>query len=130
MKFATHLKRRFPVLLIVCLGGLLNTVYHANAQSWQLTSAPALPWRTIAASADFTKMVATGWGTYYDGNVERGVPLPIYTSGDSGGTWTETSSPITLWASIASSADGVKLVAASEGSYVNMISGSPQGVGL
>jgi hypothetical protein len=37
---------------------------------------------------------------------------PIYTSSDSGTTWTRTSAPIDGWSSLASSADGTKLLAA------------------
>jgi hypothetical protein len=62
--------------------------------------------------ADGTKLVAAGYGAYtppitgpstYTGDY-------IYTSVDSGATWTQTGSP-RLWQSVASSADGTKLVA-------------------
>jgi photosystem II stability/assembly factor-like uncharacterized protein len=39
-------------------------------------------------------------------------PAPIYVSTDAGATWTLTSAPTNYWSSVASSADGTKLVAA------------------
>src|ERR1019366_5810490 len=41
-------------------------------------------------------------------------PAALYTSTDSGATWTLTSAPVADWTSVASSADGSKLVAVSE----------------
>jgi prepilin-type N-terminal cleavage/methylation domain-containing protein len=55
----------------------------------------------VASSSDGTKLVVGGYNTY------------IYTSTDSGATWTtRTGLGIKCWGSIASSADGTKLVAA------------------
>jgi hypothetical protein len=57
-------------------------------------------WDSIASSADGGKLVAAG---------DHG---PLYTSPDSGATWTSNSGPSELWWwSVASSADGSKLVA-------------------
>ena len=57
-------------------------------------------WRTIASSADGTKLVA---GNGYHG----------YTSSDSGATWiAPAGAPAGVWRSVASSADGTRLVAA------------------
>jgi hypothetical protein len=56
----------------------------------------------IACSADGTKVVAVG---------EYTSPGNIYTSTNSGFTWTQTSAPSAGWVSVASSADGTKLVA-------------------
>jgi hypothetical protein len=56
-------------------------------------------WRSVASSADGTKLVAA----VYNG--------AIFTSTDSGETWTARD-PIRSWYSVASSSDGVKLVAA------------------
>jgi hypothetical protein len=44
---------------------------------------------------------------------------PIYTSTNSGITWTQTSAPSNNWVSVASSADGSKLVAASAPVFIN-----------
>ena len=46
-------------------------------------------------------------------------PGPIFRSSDSGLTWTQTSAPIGMWTSVASSADGTKLVAAIGSYFVN-----------
>jgi hypothetical protein len=70
-----------------------------------------LNWQCVASSSDGTKLVAVSagsgaWGTFFDG---------IYTSIDSGATWTQTSAPHMGWLSVASSADGNKLVAVVDG---------------
>jgi hypothetical protein len=54
----------------------------------------------VASSSDGTKLVAGGWGG-------------IYTSTNSGATWTQTGAPSEEWFSIASSSDGTKLAAIS-----------------
>jgi len=85
--------------------GLLAAIPSAFAQTWTQTSAPSdLGWESVASSADGSKLVATG----YD-------PPQIFTSTNSGFTWTSNSPPITgepgtSWSSVASSADGCKLV--------------------
>jgi len=95
-------------------------------------------WSSIASSSDGTKLVAAVGYTIYT----AGEPGAIYTSTDSGVTWTShTSSPLSStldWSSVASSADGSKLVAAvrdgtGQGIYLSsnsggnwsLVSGSP-----
>ncbi len=63
-------------------------------------------WAALVSSADGTKWVAAAGG-----DAHSHPPGSIYTSADSGMTWTQTSAPITNWTSVASSADGVKLAA-------------------
>src|SRR5438046_7159134 len=70
------------------------------------TSAPNNYWSSVASSADGGKVVAA---TKYDPSGHLGL---IYTSTNSGATWTQTSAPSNYWSSVASSADGTKLVAA------------------
>jgi hypothetical protein len=78
---------------------------------WTNTAVPAtnavsgVPnyWVSVASSADGSKLIAAATGSTSPGS--------IYTSSDSGITWTQTSAPITNWNSVASSADGVKLAA-------------------
>jgi hypothetical protein len=68
----------------------------------------------VALSADGSKMVA-GAGAY------GGSPSGIYISTNSGVTWAQTTAPTNNWTSVASSADGTKLVAAamnSEGGFI------------
>src|SRR5882757_7926745 len=74
----------------------------ASGQVWQQTSAPIQDWTGVAASADATKLVAVA----YSGS--------IYTSTDSGATWTQRAFTQN-WQAVASSADGVKLVAVAYG---------------
>jgi hypothetical protein len=67
---------------------------------WVLSSAPNNVWSSVASSADGSHLVATAY------------PGGIYTSADSGATWTLTSAPNNFyWTSVACSADGIHLVA-------------------
>ena len=80
------------------------TSTNAGGITWlKQTNAPALPWQSIASSADGTKLVAVAGGFYVSG--------PIYTSVDSGSTWTSNNAPVLGWLSVVSSADGNKLIA-------------------
>lgn len=82
---------------MIAAGNLSDAV----GQSWK-TNGPAANWSAIASSADGTKLAATAYGDY------------IYTSANSGATWTRqngNNNASGYWSSIASSADGTKLVA-------------------
>ena len=71
------------------------------------TSAPGLNnWYHVASAADGTRLAAVA----SDG---------IYTSADSGTTWTKTDAPNWVWNSIAMSADGTKLVASANYQITN-----------
>jgi hypothetical protein len=109
VKIPSHLRPRHPIALIAGLGGVFSVIHLASAQLEQ-TTAPWLNWRAVAASADFTRLIAAG-GSLPGYNTQLTF-TPIYMSSDGGGSWTQTSSPTNLWAAVASSADGVKLVAA------------------
>jgi photosystem II stability/assembly factor-like uncharacterized protein len=89
---------------------------------WKVTSAPTnIWWTSIASSADGNKLVATGLETNCDlwtrGDSDPCKPPtiyvgPIYTSADAGATWMRTTAPADVeWSSVASSADGKRLVA-------------------
>jgi len=88
--------------------------------TWQVTSAPYNSWNAVACSADGTKMVA-GASMYLYNPLTGGLdlnPSTLSTSSDSGLTWTpQNSAPLAgaeyvdNWVSIASSADGTRLVA-------------------
>ncbi len=73
-------------------------------------------WGGVASSADGCKLVAASWSSYNFNN--NGIGGPIYTSNDSGLTWIPTSAPFLNWQSVASSADGTKLVAAVKGGQI------------
>ena len=86
-----------------------------SGATWTLTgtSVGVQDWWSVASSADGTKLVAAANG---GGVIGGGVgDAYIYTSGDSGATWTETGS-LQAWRSVASSYDGTKLVAVAYGS--------------
>lgn len=77
----------------------------APAQTWTQTGMTNTSfWRSISCSADGSRLVAlSGSIPYAQG---------IYTSADSGATWTSNNVPAVEWWSVASSADGTKLIAA------------------
>ena len=70
-------------------------------------------WRTVASSADGTKLVAAEWAG------------PLYTSTDSGQTWTPREIA-RKWACVASSADGTHLVAVDYGTQIHTSADSGQ----
>jgi hypothetical protein len=76
--------------------------------TWTPTSAPTNVWTGLASSADGTKMFAVSQTTdFYEGY--------IYASTNSGQTWVLTGAPTNHpWNSVASSADGSRVVASSE----------------
>ena len=94
--------------------------------NWTLTSAPSNYWVSVACSADGSKIVAAS--SLPIGRFPINVPGPIYTSTDFGATWTSNNVPNTNWVSVASSADGNKLVAAMRagGIWVSQTTPSPQ----
>src|SRR5439155_7174268 len=71
-------------------------------------------WRSVASSADGSKLVAMSGGAYSGNGADGG---QIYTSTDSGVTWTARDSN-RHWMSVASSADGNKLVAVESGGLI------------
>jgi len=103
--------RGFLVFMAIAMAGLGGLSQLAQAlpgdYAWQKAGTQGITgdrayWSSIASSADGTKLAAVG--------EESG---SIYTSTDSGVTWTEqTGAGERDWRSIASSADGTKLAAA------------------
>jgi hypothetical protein len=77
-----------------------------SGAAWQTTGRSNL-WSSVACSADGTKLVACATL-----NSSYGADGLIYTSSDSGTHWIPTSAPASDWWCVASSADGVRLVAA------------------
>ena len=69
-------------------------------------------WTSVALSADGTKAVAVVGNSWSLGHSTGG----IYTSTNSGMTWSQTTAPIEPWTSVASSADGTILAATGYGS--------------
>jgi photosystem II stability/assembly factor-like uncharacterized protein len=92
-------------LAVACLdGGILTSTNSGN--TWAVTTAPNIPWRGIASSADGNVLVAA---EYY------GSDGSIFYSTDAGLTWVSNNLPNLQWTSLASSADGGKLFAAASG---------------
>src|SRR5438034_130406 len=98
----------FP-LLLAGSGAAFIIPTASFAQDWTQTPAPIMNWSSIACSADGTKLVAAAGGAVvFMSSAPSG---RIYTSADSGSTWTATTAPNIDWTSVASSADGTKLAA-------------------
>src|SRR5690242_11086346 len=123
MKIPSHFISKYPFVLVAGLGGFVNMIHLAPAQSWSASGAPPGPWTSVACSSNATKLVAVGitrqcpYGCYFS-------PFPIFTSSDSGATWVQTSAPSNYWSSVACSADGSHLVAVAMRLYGNELSGA------
>ena len=104
--------------------GYIWTSTSSGATWTNLNNGGSRYWSSVASSADGTKLVATVGYTIYTASQ----PGAIYTSTDSGATWApHTSSPLSStlnWSSVASSADGTKLVAAVRGGQIYISSNS------
>ncbi|MEJ0088199.1 MAG: sialidase family protein [Limisphaerales bacterium] len=108
--------------LVAKVGNYLLSSTNTGA-TWFTSGAPFNPWTCVAMSADGVKLVASAARIFNPagGNANGG---PIYTSTDSGATWSQANVPSNQWASVASSADGVKLVAVAAYNYSNTAYGS------
>lgn len=83
-----------------------------SGTTWSQTSAPSTNWQSVASSADGIKLVAVEQEVVYSESDPPVVVGGIYTSTDSGVTWTQPAgTPSVGWDSVASSADGTKLAA-------------------
>ena len=110
MKTQSHMRSKCLLLLLVGLGGSLTVVNLGLAQPLTPASAPALPWNSVACSADGTRLVAGAGVVFCDFGCLYNV-YPLYISADSGATLTPAN-VTSYWSSVACSADGTKLVAA------------------
>ena len=88
-------------------GGIYTSADSGN--TWVTNEAPYESWIATASSADGTKLVAASFGSYPDTN------SGVYVSTNSGATWIKATNnlpQIAWWTSVATSADGVNMVAA------------------
>jgi hypothetical protein len=96
-------------LVAVSFGGGIYTSTNSGVSWMQVAGVPQNLWRAVASSADGTRLMAV---SYPDSSFAN------YISTDSGVTWNAISNsppyPIEAWTTIACSADGLKLVGASE----------------
>lgn len=89
-----------------------------SGATWQPTyNASSNAWASVASSADGSKVVAVSEVYWVGGG-------SIFTSTDSGMTWTSNNVPNMAWTSVASSADGKRLVAVGGPAYVSSDSGA------
>jgi hypothetical protein len=100
------------------LAGLTNLIYTSSDSgiTWKSNGVLGVTfWTGVTSSADGNKLVALG----QNGPIHNyTMSSPIYTSTNSGVTWTEiTNRPDTIYMSIVSSADGAKLVLIPGASY-------------
>jgi len=97
-------------------GGDDNGVYFStnSGVSWTMVIAPigySTYWTSVAASADGNKWIVAG-NEFTNENFAEGF---VYTSVDSGATWTlQTNAPNVQWSSVTSSVGGNKLVATTQ----------------
>src|SRR6516225_9810918 len=98
-------KAAFPWILRGPL--LASLLVSARAQvAWIPSNVPGTNnWSAVAASVDGTKLVAT---SYDDQDFNPG---GIYTSTNTGATWTRTTAPSNFWYGVTSSTNGQKLAA-------------------
>src|ERR1044071_21209 len=88
--------------LVAASGGYADGLIYTSTNfgaTWAPTSAPSNYWSSVTSSADGTKLVAAGGlgKSPYGGD---SIPSsPIYTSTNSGATWTPTTAPTSYWAS-------------------------------
>jgi photosystem II stability/assembly factor-like uncharacterized protein len=88
-------------LAVACLDGGIFTSTNSGS-TWSVTSAPNIPWRAIASSADGNVLVATE---------NYGSAGSIYTSTNAGLSWVSNDVASLHWNSLAASADGSKFFA-------------------
>ncbi|HVU27203.1 MAG TPA: sialidase family protein [Verrucomicrobiae bacterium] len=79
-----------------------GSIYTNSGTTWNASLGSA-NWYSVASSADGSKLVAV---------ISNSTSGGIYTSSNSGGTWSQTVTTARNWVAVASSADGGKLAAA------------------
>jgi hypothetical protein len=113
---------------LVVIGGQFIFISTNLGMTWTQSSAPATNWIALASSADASMLVAVAGGSH---NVQNSfLKGPIYTSTNSGATWTSNNVPVQYWTCVASSADGHKLVAATAGDPSTNTPGETVGGGI
>jgi hypothetical protein len=102
----------------VALAGFYEeTLYSTNsAMTFATNAVPGGYFFSIVSSADGTKLVGM-YPSLFTFPESDGSHSPIYRSVDSGVTWTQTGAPATGWVTLACSADGTILAAASESGF-------------
>jgi photosystem II stability/assembly factor-like uncharacterized protein len=105
--------------LVACVfDGYIYTSTDSGITWTEQTSSGPRKWASVASSSDGIKLVASVT-MLSDPIIPINIPGYIYTSSDSGVTWTEQiNSGSRRWTSVASSSDGTKLTASVNGGYI------------
>jgi len=107
-KVQVSIAKRLVVALSLAIFPAVALAGPSQATTLTVLNSVSNSWRAIASSADGTKLVAAPFG------VDN-----IYTSSDSGGTWTkQAGSAVKYYTSIASSTDGQTLAAVASDGFV------------
>jgi hypothetical protein len=101
-----------------------------SGSSWNRVDAPVSNWVAVASSADGTKLAAASDIVIVSYDPVIVIPGLIYTSTNSGTTWTACGGlpTIILWQGVAISADGSRLVAVSQGNNAGIYTSTNSGV--
>ncbi|MBF0466225.1 MAG: hypothetical protein HQK94_14220, partial [Nitrospirae bacterium] len=106
---------KFSLVLVIMITVLVPTLSHAEYTWTEQTGAGSRYWLSISSSSDGSKLVA---GTYGGSSTHGSIYDDyIYTSTDSGVTWTTETDVSGVWNGITSNSDGTKLAAVSSGAY-------------
>jgi hypothetical protein len=106
-------------LAAVVNGDYIYTSTDSGVTWTQRTGAGVNYWTDITSSSDGTKLAALGTGMSFDIGCLCFRDGYIYTSTDSGVTWTQRTGGSEAWFSITSSSDGTKLAAVdNDGGYI------------
>lgn len=96
-------------------GGFIYTSLDSG-KNWTLKNAPNEPWSSVTLSSDGTKLMAVAYNFSSSSGSGDSYAGGIFTSTDSGDTWTQTIGPSNYWYAATASADGCKrAVAVSNG---------------
>lgn len=103
-------KQCFRIVILVAVFCLVGQARRGFSQNpvWTQTSAPNAPWRSLAVSADGSRIFAVAGGS--QGPYPQ-IVGPIYVSTNSGVTWDVTTAPVASWNGVACSADGARVAA-------------------
>lgn len=95
-------------LMTSCVS-LLTCGNTAHCQTWSLANAPYTNWTSVAISADGSMLLAGTFGRSSFGSSRQG---ELYTSTNTGVTWSADRSLDVSWQSLVSNTDGTKMAAA------------------
>jgi hypothetical protein len=125
MKLPWYLRQKFEVALVAGLGGFVIVAHIACAQTWTAGSPSEGFPAALAISADGIKVAAVMW----PGGYSSSFWLPsLCLSTNAGATWAPVNAPGLYWTSVASSADGIRLVAAAGAYFYNSSLNSAGGI--